>query len=183
MSTLAGRTQTALTVIDAQNQVLAGTYDRDRVVKNIGTLVERARAEGVPVVWVQDSGDNLPRGSTGWELIPELRPDESEPVVHKLYADAFEETDLENVLAAQNIGKLLICGAQTDECIRSTLHGAIVRGYDAILVSDAHTTEDAREWGAPPPEKVIDHTNLYWQSHRAPGREAGIVATESVAFS
>jgi hypothetical protein len=75
-----------------------------------------------------------------------------------------------------------VAGAQTDACIRSTLHGAIVRGYDATLVGDAHTTEDQSPWGAPPPDKVIDHTNLYWSQHEAPGRTAGTVSTEAVSF-
>jgi isochorismate hydrolase len=114
--------------------------------------------------------------------VPELKQDESEPVVHKRYPDSFEETDLEDVLADLKVGRLIVAGAQTDECIRSTLHGAIVRGYDATLVSDAHTTEDLSEWGAPPPDKVIAHTNMYWENHTAPGRQAGIVTTDSVAF-
>src|SRR5213076_191450 len=85
-------------------------------------------------------------------------------------------------LSDLEVGRLVIVGAQTDECIRATLHGAIVRGYDATLVSDAHSTEDLTRWGAPPPDKVIDHTNLYWQNHVAPRRQAGTVTTESVVF-
>ena len=104
-------------------------------------------------------------------------------MVHKQYGDAFEDTDLEAVLAERKVGRLVVAGAQTDECIRSTLHGAIVRGYDATLVSDAHTTEDLTEWGAPSPDKVIDHTNLYWGNHRAPGREAGTATTREVSLS
>ena len=104
-------------------------------------------------------------------------------MVHKLYGDAFEDTDLEAVLAERGVGRLVVAGAQTDECIRSTLHGSVVRGYDALLVSDAHTTEDLTEWGAPPPEQVIAHTNLYWTNHRAPGRTAGTVRAADVAFS
>jgi hypothetical protein len=61
-----------------------------------------------------------------------------------------------------------VAGAKTDECIRGTLHGAIARGHDATLVADAHTTEDTSEWGAPRPERVIAHTNLYWHHHAAP---------------
>ena len=87
------------------------------------------------------------------------------------------------MLAGRGIGRLVVSGAQTDECIRSTLHGAIVRGYDATLVGDAHTTEDLSEWGAPPPDKVIAHTNLYWQNHAAPGRTAGTVRTAEVEFT
>jgi nicotinamidase-related amidase len=183
MSTLTERPNTALLVIDVQNNVMAGTHNRDDVVANIATLVGKARAEQVPVVWVQHSSEELPRDSEGWHYVPELKQDESEPVVHKRYGDSFEDTDLEQVLAERRVGRLIVAGAQTDECIRSTLHGAIVRGYDATLVSDAHTTEDLSEWGAPPPEKVIAHTNLYWTYHSAPGRQAGTVTTDSVSFS
>jgi nicotinamidase-related amidase len=144
--------------------------------------VDKARAENVPLVWIQHSGDDLPEGSEGWRYVPELTQQESEPVVHKRYGDSFDDTDLEAVLAERKVGRLVVAGAQTDECIRSTLHGAIVRGYDATLVSDAHTTEDLSPWGAPPPDKVIAHTNLYWENHTAPGRQAGTVSTGSVDF-
>jgi nicotinamidase-related amidase len=177
MTTLNDRPGSALLVIDVQNDVMDGAYDRDTVVANIATLVDKARADDVPVIWVQHSNEGMPIGADGWQYVPELKQAESEPLVHKRYPDSFEETDLESVLATQKIGRLVIVGAQTDECIRSTLHGAIVRGYDAILVSDAHTTEDQSEWGAPTPDKVIAHTNLYWTYHQAPNRQAGTTTT------
>jgi nicotinamidase-related amidase len=171
-------------VIDVQNGVVARTHQRDAVVANIGTLVDKAREEGVPVVWVQHSDDQgLKQGSEAWEYVPEFARQDSEPLVHKRYADSFEDTDLEEVLAGAGIGRLFVTGAQTDECIRSTIHGAFVRGYDVTLVGDAHTTEDQSEWGAPPPDKVIAHTNLYWQYHTAPGRTAGVTDTTDVTFS
>lgn len=182
MSTLTERPNTALLVVDVQNAVVAGTHNRDGVIANIAFLVGKARAENVPVVWVQHSGDDLPQGSDGWRYVPELTQEAAEPVVHKCYGDSFEDTDLAAVLAERRVGSLIVTGAQTDECIRSTLHGAIVRGYDATLVGDAHTTEDLSPWGAPTPEKVIEHTNLYWQHHTAPGRHAGTVSTGSVTF-
>jgi nicotinamidase-related amidase len=177
MTTLSDRPNTALLVIDVQNDVVGGTHNRDDVVANVATLVDKARAKDVPVVWVQHSSDGMPVGSEGWQYVPELKQDESESVIHKRYPDSFEDTDLESVLAAAKIGSLVVAGAQTDECIRSTLHGAIARGYDATLVSDAHTTEDLTEWGAPTPQLVIAHTNMYWENHAAPGRRAGIVTT------
>jgi nicotinamidase-related amidase len=183
MTTLAERPNTALLVIDVQNDIMAGTYNRDGVIANIVFLVDKARAEKVSIVWIQHSGDELPRGSDGWRYVAELTQEESEPVVHKRYSDAFEDTDLEAVLAERKVGRLIVTGAQTDECIRSTLHGAITRGYDATLVGDAHTTEDLTPWGAPTPDKVIDHTNLYWQNHTAPGRQAGTVSAASVKLS
>ncbi|MET7465337.1 cysteine hydrolase family protein [Nonomuraea sp. NPDC005501] len=183
MTTLPDRPYTALLVIDVQNGVMAGTHDRDRVIANIGALVDRARAEDVPVVWVQHSDDNIKRDSESWQYVPELVRLDPEPLVHKSYADAFEGTELEAVLAGRRVGRLVVTGAQTDECIRSTIHGAFVRGYDVTLVGDAHTTEDLSEYGAPTPDKVIAHTNLYWQWQRVPGRRGETVGTAGVTFA
>jgi nicotinamidase-related amidase len=183
MSTLENRPNTALLVVDVQNGVVGGAHERDAVVANVGALVERAREADVPVVWVQHNDDDgLARGSDAWRIVPELEPEEAEPLVEKQYGDSFEATNLETVLSDLAVGRLVVAGAQTDECIRCTLHGALVRGYDATLVADAHTTEDLTEWGAPPPGQVIAHTNLYWANQTAPGRTAGIVKTEEVEF-
>ena len=182
MTTLADRPHIALLVVDVQNGVVEGAHQREEVVANVSSLVDRARQERVPVVWVQHSDDGLVRESDAWRIVPELAPADTEPLVEKNYGDSFEDTPLESVLSDLGVGRLLVVGAQTDACIRSTLHGALVRGYDATLVSDAHTTEDLSQWGAPPPDQVIAHTNLYWQYHRAPGREAGTVETAEVDF-
>ena len=183
MTALEDRPNTALLVVDVQNGVVEGAHARDAVVANIGSLVEKARREQVPVVWVQHSDDGLPKGSDSWQIVPELKPEESEPLIEKNYGDSFEATTLETVLSGLGVGRLVVVGAQTDACIRSTLHGAFVRGYDAILVSDAHTTEDQTAWGAPPPDQVIAHTNLYWTYQTAPGRSAGTLDTKDVDFS
>jgi nicotinamidase-related amidase len=182
MTTLQNRPNTALLVVDVQNAAVARAHERDAVVANVGSLVEKARRERVPVVWVQHSDDQLAKGSDDWRIVPELAPADAEPLVEKTYADSFEDTVLETVLSGLGVGRLVVVGAQTDECIRSTLHGAIVRGYDATLVSDAHTTEDQTEWGAPPPDQVIAHTNMYWTYHKAPGRTAGTVETKDLDF-
>ena len=183
MTSLSNRPNTALLVIDMQKGVMAGAHQRDEVIGNIGTLVDKARGEDVPVIWVQHSSDDeLPQGSEPWQYVDELQREESEPLVHKRYGDSFEDSDLESELAALGVGRLVVTGAQTDACVRSTLHGAFTRGYDAVLVGDAHTTEDLSEWGAPTPDKVISHTNLYWSWQSAPGRTAGVVDTAAVSF-
>ncbi|MFY1661932.1 isochorismatase family protein [Micromonospora sp. WMMD1274] len=183
MTTLTDRPRTALLVVDVQNGVVRGAHDRDRVVATIAGLVDRARAADVPVVWVQHRSDDLPVDSEQWRIVPELTPRDDEPLVHKAYGDSFEDTDLEPVLATARVGRLVVTGAQTDACIRSTLHGAFTRGYDATLVADAHTTEDLSAYGAPPPAQVIAHTNLYWRFQTAPGRTAGTVDAADVDFA
>jgi nicotinamidase-related amidase len=183
MTTLQNRPNTALLVVDVQNGVVGEAHERDSVVANVGRLVEKARREQVPVVWVQHHDEGLARGSDEWRIVPELKPDGAEPLVEKSYGDSFEDTTLETVLSDLQVGRLVVIGAETDACIRSTLHGAFARGYDATLVSDAHTTGDRTEWGAPPPDQVIAHTNLYWTYQTAPGRTAGAVETKDVDFT
>ena len=129
MTSLENRPNTALVVIDVQKGVVADAYDRDRVIANIATLVRRARAADVPVIWVQHSDVDLEVGSEDWEYVPELRREEGE-----------------------------------------------------MLVGEAHTTEDTSRYGAPPPDEVIAHTNLYWSCQRAPGRRGETVQTTAVGF-
>ncbi|MFJ2511116.1 isochorismatase family protein [Streptomyces griseoviridis] len=182
MTTLENRPNTALLVVDVQKGVVGGAHQRDAVVANIAGLVERARREEVPVVWVQHSDEGLTRGSDDWRIVPELTPGDAEPLVEKNYGDSFEDTALETVLSKLGTGRLVVVGAETDACIRSTLHGAFTRGYDVTLVGDAHTAGDKTAWGAPPVEQVIAHTNLYWSFQAAPGRTAGVVAAADVVF-
>src|SRR5215218_541951 len=121
MTTLENRPSTALLVVDVQNGVVEGAHDRDAVVKNVSSLVERARHERVPVVWVQHSDEGLTRGSDDWRIVPELSPGDTEELVEKSFGDSFEDTNLESVLARLAVGRLVVVGAQTDACIRSTL--------------------------------------------------------------
>jgi len=182
MTTLENRPNTALLVIDVQNGVVGQAYESEAVVGAIAGLIDKARQEQVPVVWVQHCDEGMPRGGDDWRIVSALRPDPAEPLVEKHYGDAFEATTLEPVLAGLGVGRLVVVGGETDACIRATVHGAFTRGYDTTLVSDAHTTGDKTGWGAPPPAQVIAHTNLYWSYQAAPGRTAGTVEAEAVDF-
>jgi nicotinamidase-related amidase len=183
MTTISDRPNTALLVIDMQNDVVANAHDRNVVISNITRLVEKARAENTPIVWIQHSSKNLPENTDGWQYVPELQRIDAELLVHKKYGDSFAATTLEAELAKLDVGRLIVTGAQSDACILSTLHGAFVRGYDTVLVSDAHTTEDYTEYGLPPADKVIAHTNMSWSWQAAPGREGGVVETANVTFA
>jgi nicotinamidase-related amidase len=183
MTALPDRPHTAFVIIDVQRDVVAEAHDRDAVIANINTLLGRARGAGIPVIWVQHADEGLPEGSDGWQYVDELQREDTEPLVHKHYGDSFEETELEALLADRKVGHLVVAGAQTDACVRSTLHGAFVRGYDTTLVADAHTTDDPSRWGAPlNAAQVIAHTNLYWDDSAAPGRTGRAIATADIDF-
>jgi len=182
MTTLPDRPHSALLVVDVQNGVVKNAYGREAVVANIARLADQARRDAVPVIWVQHQSKELPKDSEAWRIVPQLSPRPDEPHIDKAYGDAFEDTELEALLADLGVGKLTVAGLQTDACIRSTIHGALARGYDVTLVGDAHTTEDLSQWGAPPPDQVIAHTNLYWKYQTAPGRTAGVAKAAEVDF-
>lgn len=183
MTTLTDRPGTALLVIDVQNEVVADAHDRDGVVARIAGLVDRARAGDTPVVWVQHSDEGLPQGSDDWQIVPALVPGGDEALVHKNFGDSFEGTDLEEVLTGLGAGHLVVTGAQTDACIRSTIHGAFTRGYDVTLVADAHTTEDRGVPELPSAAQAIAHINSYWRFQGAPGRSASVVPAADVEFA
>lgn len=183
MTTLESRPNTALLVVDVQNDVVVAAHQRNEVIANINSLVARARNEDVPVIWVQHDDEDLVAESDGWQIVPDLEPRATEPKIRKQHGDSFEGTTLEAELADRGVGRLIITGAQTDACIRSTIHGAFARGYDTFLVSDAHTTEDLTEWGNPDPAVVISFTNMYWNHQSAPGKSAGVVPAAEVSFS
>src|SRR5258706_15993924 len=136
MTTLENRPNTALLIVDVQNGVVGGAHERDTVVANVGSLVEKARRERVPVVWVQHSDEQLARGSDDWRIVPELTRGDAEPLVEKNYGDSFEDTTLETVFSGLGVGRLLVVGAETGSGIRSTLPRAFVRGHYATPVTD-----------------------------------------------
>ena len=176
----ADRTNSALLVIDVQVDVMSDTHERDEVVARIVSLVDRAREKDVPVLWIQHNDAELPRSSPGWDLVEELEPRPDERRIHKSYNDAFEETSLDSDLVEVGVGRLIVVGARTEWCVRATLHGAIARGYDALLVSDAHTTGDMSE--EIPASSIIEMTNTYWRWHSVPRRTAGIATSSEIRF-
>jgi len=99
--------------------------------------------------------------------VAELERIESEPLVAKLYGDSFEDTGLEDLLAQRGVGRIVITARRPT---RVSLDDA--RRFHPVMTdvgADAHTTEDLSEYGAPTPDKVIAHTNLYWEYQEAPG--------------
>src|SRR3982074_914979 len=123
MSTLENRPNTALLVVDVQNGVVNGNHQRDAVVANVGSLVEKARRERVPVVWVQHSDEQLARGSDGWRIVPELTRGDAEPLVEKTYGDSFEDTTLETVLSGLGVGRRVGVGPPSDAGVPPPLPG------------------------------------------------------------
>lgn len=173
----------ALLVIDLQKGVLPGCFDADGVLARTIALVDRARTAGTPVVWVQHEEDGMEQDTMPFELADGLVPADGEPRILKHYRDAFADTDLDEVLERADVGRLVVAGAQSDYCVRTTAQSAAVRGFDVTLVSDAHTTTDS-EWDGVEltGEQIVAHTNRYFDGLRYPGQLFGAEPAATVAL-
>jgi nicotinamidase-related amidase len=185
MATIRDTGKTILLVVDVQKGVVGAAHERDKVVANIASLVDKARLSGVPVLWVQHSDAELVEGSESWEMVPELVPASAEKRFRKQHNSSFEGTGLEAALKELGASRIVLVGAATNWCIRATAYAALERGYDLCLIKDAHTTEsiefqDGRKIAA---ADIIDELNvaMSWLSY--PGRKNEAVKTADFSFA
>lgn len=185
MATVRADPKAALIVIDAQIGVMDGAWEADRIIGNVALAVARARAEDVPVVWVQQTDDELPPGCANWRLVPALEPADGEPRIPKQFNSSFEDTDLETVLAQLGVSHLVLAGAATNWCIRATAYAALERGYDVTLISDAHTTAPMLlESGATiQAADIVRELNVVMQWLSYPGRRSRTATAGDLSFS
>lgn len=183
-------TATALLVVDVQAGNTDGAYDRDGVVGRIAHLIDRAKEAGAPVLWVQHEAGPFVPGSDPWQIVEEVRPGDGETVVGKQHLDAFAETSLRAELDARGVGALVVCGAATDACIRTTTMRALVEGYDTTLVADGHTTDEG-PWDLPLPNgemvpvgarEMIAYTNFFIEDTTYPGVTTAVVPAAEITF-
>ena len=177
--------KSALLVVDAQVGVLRNLWDTPRIIKNIGVTVAKARSQGVPVIWVQHSDDELVYDSSDWKLVPELVPMNGEIRIHKRFNSSFEQTPLEETLARLGVTHIVLAGAATNWCIRATAYGALDRGYDVTLVKDAHTTEtiELEDGSIIDAADVIRELNLVMSWLSYPDRTNSTASVEEVDFN
>lgn len=175
MTIPADRENSALLVVDVQNGVVEGAYKRDEVIANIETAVAKARASNVPVIWVQHSDEELIIDSDEWQIVSELIPLQGETMVRKTFRSSFEDTNLAETLEQLNVGHLIVCGAQTNNCIRHTSHDALAKGFNVTLIADAHTTT-GYEWGGHvvSAQAVVEEQNDNF-NEQLPGRVGRVV--------
>jgi nicotinamidase-related amidase len=159
----------AVVVIDVQNAILdipgmkrpAETHAAfDGLVARIATFVERARNRGFPVLFVQHDGQpghRLERGSSGWQIRPELAPIRDALIIHKTACDSFFKTTLESELASRRIDRLIVGGCMTQYCVDTSVRRAVSLGYDVTLAEDGHLTADSEPLTF---DQIIAHHNV-----------------------
>jgi nicotinamidase-related amidase len=138
----------ALLVIDVQESFRARPswqdIDNPDIAKQVGRLVDAARAAGDLVVWVLHSepgtGTVFDPAEGQVRLLAELDPRTDEPVVVKTSINAFTTTNLQQQLVAHGVGEVAICGIRTEQCCETTARVAADLGYEVTFVADATTT-------------------------------------------
>jgi nicotinamidase-related amidase len=185
MATVREGNKGILLVADVRVDVMREAWDAARIIKNLSRAVERARAQNVPVVWVQHADSNLVHGSPEWQWVPEVTPGEGETLIHKQFNSSFEQTALDEELAKIGATHIALAGAATNWCIRATAYGALDRGYDLTLIKDAHTTgtmelDDGVKIEA---ASVIHDLNIAMSWLSYPGRTNGTTTAEAVDFA
>ena len=134
----------ALLVIDVQQGLFKKSthiYRADELLENIILLVDRAHRDGVVVFYIQHSDNRaLVYGSQDWQLHPELHPHQTDTIIHKQHGNAFEDTNLDELLRSENITSLVVMGLVTHGCVKATCLGALQLGYDVTLVKDGHSS-------------------------------------------
>jgi nicotinamidase-related amidase len=185
MATIREGNKAVLLVVDVQVGVMQTAWDAPRIIKNIVITVEKARSQGIPVIWVQHSDAKLVYGSPDWQLVPELSPAEGEIQINKQFNSSFEQTALEETLARLGATHIVLAGAATNWCIRATAYGALDRGYDLTLIKDAHTTETIELGDGTKIEAagIILELNIAMKWLSYPGRTNNTVFAEEIDFA
>jgi nicotinamidase-related amidase len=154
--------ETALLVIDVQLcnfEESSPVFRGGDLLSKIGALISKARAVGMPVVYVQHCGPegaiDQP-GTPGWEIYPAIAPVEGDAVIQKRHPDAFQDTSLQRELESRGVERLIITGIQTEYCIDTTCRRGYSLNYDVVLVKDAHSTWHTDLLTAP---QIISHHN------------------------
>ncbi|MBV7486428.1 cysteine hydrolase family protein [Bordetella sp. BOR01] len=175
----------ALLIVDVQ-EALFGPQprpaDADAIVARINALAARARREGVAVIHIQHDapGGELARGSEGWQLFGALERLPVDHVVGKTTPDSFLRTGLDALLKQLQVSRVAICGYATEFCVDTTVRQAAARGYDVVLVADAHTTHDKPHAGA---AAIRTHHNMTLPAISSFGPRIEAIAADQIMLT
>ena len=185
MATIREGSRAVLLVVDVQVDVMRKAWEADRVIHNIALVIEKARRDSVPVIWVRHSDEELEAGTPGWQIVPALIPEKEDIIIDKHFNSSFEETSLEETLTRLGAARIVLAGAATNWCIRATAYAALERGYDLTLIADAHTTEsiDFDDGATIKAEDIVGELNVAMNWLIYPGRLNRICSAQDLNFA
>ena len=134
-------------VVDLQTGMFDGRvapplHDAEGLVARVRRILAWARETGHDVAFVQQNsppGDQLAPGAVGWPIWPALGQAADEPTFGKTVENAFSSDELRDWVAAR-ADEVIVIGAATNHCVKSTVAGALAEGLGVTVVADAHST-------------------------------------------
>ncbi len=168
----------AFLVIDMQNGCFATPrLDRVGVAARIDGFAKRCRKIGTPVIFVRHDGTKenyLFPGTSDFEFIDEIGQSCGDRYVTKTANDAFYRTDLDGTLKSLGVTRLFVAGLATEFCLNATIHGALTRDYEIVVLADAHTTANRPPLGA---AEIITFHNWLWAELTPTGGSIRVLPT------
>lgn len=175
----------AVLAIDVQQGLCEGegsAHDCAGVIESINQVTCKARAAGVPVIFIQheEPDGDLRYGTPAWQMAngPHALPEDLR--VRKTTPDAFLHTELRPLLEARGVSSVVTCGMHTEYCVDTTTRRARALGYPVVLVSDAHTSAGNSAIG---PEQVIAHHNASLTNISSFGPRAQAISCSDLEFA
>lgn len=165
----------ALLVIDMQNAWLNAEtprFDRAGVIERINHAADWVRARGGNVVFIRHVAVESMPDTPGWQVDADLRIAGHDLLIDKTACDSFVDTTLLTQLQALGVAKLYMCGLATEFCVDTTVRSAVSRGFDVVVLADAHTTGDREHLRS---HDIIRHHNWVWANMAVPaGRSLSV---------
>ena len=145
----------ALVIVDVQEVLVPLIWRGAELADLIAGLADRARAQGVPVVALQQVGGAMfAPEAPGTRLSARLRLQPQDVVVQKSATDGFYRSDLATVL--EDVDTIVLTGVATDYCVDATARAAVSREFDVVLVEEPprHHGDEGLAW--PPPRRPLE---------------------------
>ncbi len=160
--------KTALIIIDVQNILVETGFQSDKMMDKISFLQHQARSKGVEIIYIQHIENPEDSALEDWQLSPLLNRKSDEKVFQKKYNSIFKETDLKDYLDKEDIGRLVLCGMQTEYCVDASVKVGFEFDYKLVIPEGAFTTFDGEDASA---EKINTFYQEIWDGRFADVRD------------
>jgi len=136
----------AIIIIDMQTALVeAHPYNETMVIERISSLLKACRSRKIPVTYISHdggAGDELEKGSAGWQIYGDIAPQTGEKIFDKQYNSAFRKTGLHEYLKSLGAKNLIFCGMQTEYCFDVSCKVAFEYEYNVTIPQGTSTTFD-----------------------------------------
>ncbi len=166
-----------LLIVDTQKLITnKELYNFELFVSNVKKLIKTARENNIEVIYIRHddgSGQELTRGTDGFEIYDEFEPDKDEKIFDKTVNSPFRDTGLLEYLTGKQVKQIIVTGLQTDYCIDATVKCGFEHGFRMVVPEETNSTFDNQYMSAK--ETYEYYNNFMWK-----GRYANCISMKEV---